>query len=52
MYDFKRTRKLALSEAIQLFEKEDNGEYAFPGTFLTITIKDIPSHLCGKIKIY
>ena len=49
--DFKRTQKTAVAEAQKAFEVEDNNEYCFPGSFVTLHVKNVPKLLCGKIQI-
>lgn len=48
--NFKRTKKLALANIDEAFETEDIEEYAFPGAYVTLHVKNVPLHLCGNFK--
>uniref|UniRef100_A0A914I601 Pre-rRNA-processing protein TSR1 homolog n=1 Tax=Globodera rostochiensis TaxID=31243 RepID=A0A914I601_GLORO len=44
--NFKRTRKLALAEAHKAFDAEvGSGEFAYPGTFVTLHIVNVPRQI-------
>lgn len=46
--NFKRTKQLALENVNADYNEENAGEVAMPGSYVTIYIENVPSHILGK----
>jgi hypothetical protein len=48
---FARTKKLALEGVHEDFTEEHAGEVALPGTYVTLYVQEVPSHILSNFKL-